>query len=430
MRLPYLTMPLCLFLAWTSLSAQNLLITTQNPDALAVCGSDTLSVSLLNSQSATIANLTATVVLPSGISYISGSVQGALENNITVPNQPVFGLQDLPGGTTGTFTIQVRADCGLVEAINSGQLFVNQIVAQYAGGAEHQCTGADRCRPGGGGVDASDPVDEWVAVAGHGDGGESAGHDEQVDVVDLADPVVGVECDLAAVGDGAGLFGDEAELVPGERGERMVGADRVEGCEAGEEEHGAAAGHGAPATDRTKAGFYFTKLPPKQEMIYNGLQTDEIEIAPGEPEEVVQVEESFSPVFDLEMLVVGPHMHLVGKSIKVEKLAANSGAAETVIAIDNWDFDYQGLYTLKKKLPLEAGSGLRLTCSYDNSADNPRNPNSPPVKVVYGEASTDEMCLAFVGIVLPEGFNVGASQRQISQWLMRKTSGSKKGGSR
>jgi hypothetical protein len=40
------------------------------------------------------------------------------------------------------------------------------------------------------------------------------------------------------------------------------------------------------------------------------------------------------------------------------------------------------------------------------------------------------MCLAFVGIVLPEGFNVGASQRQISQWLMRKTSGSKKGGSR
>ena len=129
-------MPLCLFLAWTSLSAQNLLITTQNPDALAVCGSDTLSVSLLNSQSATIANLTATVVLPSGISYISGSVQGALENNITVPNQPVFGLQDLPGGTTGTFTIQVRADCGLVEAINSGQLFVNQIVAQYAGGAE------------------------------------------------------------------------------------------------------------------------------------------------------------------------------------------------------------------------------------------------------------------------------------------------------
>lgn len=194
--------------------------------------------------------------------------------------------------------------------------------------------------------------------------------------------------------------------------------------------HGAAAGHGAPATDRTKAGFYFTKLPPKQEMIYSGLQTDEIEIAPGEPEEVVQVEESFSPVFDLEMLVVGPHMHLVGKSIKVEKLAANSGAAEMVIAIDNWDFDYQGLYTLKKKLPLEAGSGLRLTCSYDNSADNPRNPNSPPVKVVYGEASTDEMCLAFVGIVLPEGFNVGASQRQISQWLMRKTSGSKKGGSR
>lgn len=189
--------------------------------------------------------------------------------------------------------------------------------------------------------------------------------------------------------------------------------------------HGMHAAHAAPATDRTKAGFYFTKLPPKQEMIFNGLQTEEIEIAPGVPDEVVQVEESFSPVFDLEMLVVGPHMHLVGKSIKVEKLAANTGAAETVINIDNWDFDYQGLYTLKNKLLLEAGSGLRLTCSYDNSADNPRNPNSPPILVTYGEASTDEMCLAFVGIVLPEGFNVGASQRQISQWLMRKKTASK-----
>jgi hypothetical protein len=116
---------------------------------------------------------------------------------------------------------------------------------------------------------------------------------------------------------------------------------------------------------------------------------------------------------------------LVGKSIQVEKLAANTGAAETVIAINNWDFDYQGLYTLKNKLPLEAGSGLRLTCTYDNSVDNPRNPNSPPVKVVHGEASTDEMCLAFVGIVLPEGLHVGTNQRQISQWLMRKTGSSR-----
>lgn len=137
MRLPYLAVLLCLLLpAWMSLSAQNVLITTQNPDGLAVCGSDTLSVSLVNTQGAPLANLTATVVLPSGISYIPGSVQGALENSIAVPNQPVFALQDLPGGAAATFFIQVRADCGLAEAINNGQLFINQIVAQYAGGVE------------------------------------------------------------------------------------------------------------------------------------------------------------------------------------------------------------------------------------------------------------------------------------------------------
>lgn len=134
MRQIYLVLPVWLCLAIASLSAQNLLITTQNPNGLAVCGTDTLSVSLVNTLGTAVNNITVTVMLPSGIAYIPGSVQGASENNIAVLNNPVFGVPNMPGGANAGFSIQVRADCGLVEAINSGQLFINQIKAQYTGG--------------------------------------------------------------------------------------------------------------------------------------------------------------------------------------------------------------------------------------------------------------------------------------------------------
>jgi hypothetical protein len=169
----------------------------------------------------------------------------------------------------------------------------------------------------------------------------------------------------------------------------------------------------AAPTDQTKLGFYFTKQAPKQEMIYVDIQTDEIEIPAGNRTYSTQAELEI-PVAGLELLAVAPHMHLLGRQIKVDKVLPG-GDSESMIRIDDWDFDYQGFYTYEKKIPLEEGSVLRVTCAYDNSSENPRNPNTPPKVVYFGEQTTDEMCLAFAGIVLPEGISIRDSQPAASR---------------
>ena len=53
-------------------------------------------------------------------------------------------------------------------------------------------------------------------------------------------------------------------------------------------------------------------------------------------------------------------------------------------------------------LAIPGGSTITMNCNYDNSADNPRNPNNPLVPVGWGERTTDEMCVGFVGLVSPK----------------------------
>jgi hypothetical protein len=51
-------------------------------------------------------------------------------------------------------------------------------------------------------------------------------------------------------------------------------------------------------------------------------------------------------------------------------------------------------------IPIPANSQINVTCTFDNTANNPNNPNNPLVTVGWGELTTDEMCLAFVGVTL------------------------------
>ncbi len=49
---------------------------------------------------------------------------------------------------------------------------------------------------------------------------------------------------------------------------------------------------------------------------------------------------------------------------------------------------------------MPAGTRISMTTVYDNSAKNPRNPNTPPKNVTWGEQTTDEMCIAFLHYTL------------------------------
>jgi hypothetical protein len=92
---------------------------------------------------------------------------------------------------------------------------------------------------------------------------------------------------------------------------------------------------------------------------------------------------------------VAGHMHMRGQSIKLE-LNPETNAAKTLLHIPKWDFHWQGNYWFQTPVQVKKGDVLRITCTFDNS-----NTNQPvisdktlePRYVVWGEGTTDEMCL-------------------------------------
>lgn len=178
--------------------------------------------------------------------------------------------------------------------------------------------------------------------------------------------------------------------------------------------HGAdSAGADQPAdTDQTKVALYFTPAPPDREIFFLPLLNDNFKIPAGSSQTTVRVQVEVPSILETDLLIVGPHMHLLGRDIKVEKLPpAPSTEAETLIHIPDWDFTYQSLYTFEKEVHLGPLSRVRLSCTYDNSDSNPNNPSDPPKDVTYGESTTDEMCLSFLGVVFPQGLLNSAPNR-------------------
>jgi hypothetical protein len=98
-----------------------------------------------------------------------------------------------------------------------------------------------------------------------------------------------------------------------------------------------------------------------------------------------------------------PHMHLLGRRIKVTMTLPPSPqdqrpAARTLVAIDDWDFNWQETYFFKKPIAAPSGTRFDVEGIYDNSADNLFNPNQPPRAVFVGLETTNEMCLGVLGV--------------------------------
>ena len=113
-----------------------------------------------------------------------------------------------------------------------------------------------------------------------------------------------------------------------------------------------------------------------------------------------------SGIFPADIISVLPHMHLLGKEIKMEKVSP-SGERTPMVYIDDWDFDWQDFYNYVEPVKFYAEDRLEVVATYDNSAANPWNPNSPPLPVGWGERTTDEMCLVFSVFKVPSLCKLG-----------------------
>lgn len=155
--------------------------------------------------------------------------------------------------------------------------------------------------------------------------------------------------------------------------------------------------------DRTKIGLYFAKEPI--ERVTRGLPLMPIgqgplrlRIPPGEKH--YEVKGRMIVPREVEVLGITPHMHLLGQDMKVTARRPD-GTEETLIDT-RWNFNWQESYRYKEPVRLPRGTVLQIVAHYDNSEDNPHNPNHPPKEVRWGEQTFDEMCFAFMEVTSPQ----------------------------
>ncbi len=149
--------------------------------------------------------------------------------------------------------------------------------------------------------------------------------------------------------------------------------------------------------DQTALGLYFNGESVRKQLFYIPVVQPRLLIPAGEPNHTVEAQFPVFPLLEMQVINVFPHMHLIGTKIEVEKQRGSS--RESLIRIDQWDFNWQGAYTFEEPVRMPAFSQVNLRCTYDNSVNNPRNPNNPLKPVRWGEGTEDEMCLAFLGVI-------------------------------
>ena len=106
---------------------------------------------------------------------------------------------------------------------------------------------------------------------------------------------------------------------------------------------------------------------------------------------------------DGTIYAVAGHMHLLGKSIKIE-LNPGTPGARTLLDIPTYNFDDQAIHPLAAPLAVKPGDTLRVTCTHDAGLRKllPQLRTLPPRYVVWGDGTSDEMCLGLV-IWSPKG---------------------------
>ena len=118
---------------------------------------------------------------------------------------------------------------------------------------------------------------------------------------------------------------------------------------------------------------------------------------------------------DLNVLAIYPHAHYLAKVMEAYATLPD-GTKQWLIRIPEWDLNWQGVFRLKKPLFLPRGTVVSMRYHYDNSSQNVRNPNSPPKRVLGGNAATDEMSHFWLQVLPASG---GDHRAELEEDMMR-----------
>ncbi|MDX1623185.1 MAG: tetratricopeptide repeat protein [Gemmatimonadota bacterium] len=167
-----------------------------------------------------------------------------------------------------------------------------------------------------------------------------------------------------------------------------------------------------PTDAKASIGLHFAEKPPERVPAVIRLGSEAFAIPAGASD--FAVTDTFRVPVDVEALGIFPHAHYLADEMEAWAILPG-GERKDLIHIPDWDFNWQDQYRFAEPIELPAGTVLSMRYTYDNSADNPQNPNDPPERVAYGSRSVDEMADLMLQVLPEERDDLETLRRRIQR---------------
>jgi len=156
--------------------------------------------------------------------------------------------------------------------------------------------------------------------------------------------------------------------------------------------------NGRKTEDVSRVGVWFSEAEKiTHEVTTRVALNHDFEIPPNAENHSVEVKmRGFAR--NSRLLSMTPHMHLRGKSFRLE--TRQDDQLKTLLHVPSYDFNWQHWYYLESPIALDGVAALEMQVCFDNSKDNPANPNSDEY-VTWGDQTWQEMAVAFFDIAHP-----------------------------
>jgi hypothetical protein len=160
--------------------------------------------------------------------------------------------------------------------------------------------------------------------------------------------------------------------------------------------------NGTAGTDKTRIGLIFTNEAPKVRLVQLAASNPGFKIPPNDGNYEVKSQVQIQETVTLADFM--PHMHFRGKDFKYEVIYPD-GRTETLLSVPKYDFNWQLGYRLAEPIVLPKGTRIECTAHFDNSANNPYNPD-PGKEVKWGDQTWEEMMIGWFSVTVEPKTNI------------------------
>jgi hypothetical protein len=160
--------------------------------------------------------------------------------------------------------------------------------------------------------------------------------------------------------------------------------------------------NGTAGSDKTRIGLIYAKEAPKVRSIQLGASNPGFKIPANDPNYEVKSQIELEQTVTLSDFM--PHMHFRGKDFKYDIIYPD-GRTETLLSVPKYDFNWQLGYRLAQPIVLPKGTRIECTAHFDNSANNPYNPD-PTKDVRWGDQTWEEMMIGWFSVSVDPKANI------------------------